>query len=287
MRKLSRLLVVLGVAVSAACERVVDVDINAGPTRLVVEARLERVVSAPARGDQSVKLSTTTPYFSGVAAPAARGAIVRITDNLGTVTTLAESATAGVYTTNSLVVERGRTYTLTVDYEGQRYEGVESTRAVPRIDSLYFDSAKPGRFSDGKGVRATIDLFDPGSERNFYLWDLYVNGVRQLGPDSTFKQRIIAPDDALNGETIKGFQPFDGIPIEVGATVLMRQIALSDPMYRYFYALSDQVSGDASIFAVPPASIHGNVANKTTPGRPALGYFYVAEVAEARAVRLR
>jgi extradiol dioxygenase family protein len=179
----------------------------------------------------------------------------------------------------------GATYALAILWDGQRFEGRSIAHAVAPIDSLYFDPPKPGRFSGTGGVRATIDLADPAGRRDFYLWDQFVDGVRALGPDSTFRYRVIAPDDAVDGLRIRGFQPYEGIDIPVGSTVVMRQIGLSEEIYRYYFALSDQVSADGSPFAVPPASVRGNVANVTDPSRFPLGYFYAAEVSEARATR--
>lgn len=279
-----RALFVSAVVLLAACERVVDVDVSDGPRRLVVEARLERILGN-VTGSQVIRLSTTGSYFSNALPPAARGATVRVTDDQGTSVVFPESGTPGVYTTSSLTVQRGRAYTLRIDWDGARYEATERTMTVTPIDSLYFEAPKPGRFSGEGGVRATIDTRDPAGERNFYLWDQFVDGVRQLGPDSSFKLRIIAPDDAVDGKPVLGFQPFEGVPIEFGSTVLVRQIGISEDIYRYYFALSDQVSGEGSIFAVPPASVRGNVANRTNPRAPALGYFYVSEVGEARATR--
>ena len=267
-----------------ACERVVEVDIDEGPRRLVVEARLERILGN-VTGAQAIRLSTTGSYFSNALPPAARGATVRVTDNLGNAFPFTESSTPGTYVSTALTVERGRAYTLRIDWEGQRFEGTEQTMTVTPIDSIYFEAPKPGRFSGEDGVRATIDTRDPAGEKNFYLWDQFVDGRRLLGPDSSFKLRIIAPDDAVDGKPVLGFQPYEGIDIPVGSSVVVRQVGISESTYRYYFALSDQVSADGSVFSVPPASIRGNVANVSNPRQPALGYFYVSEVSEARAVR--
>lgn len=282
--RIRRLLPLISVVFAAACERVVDLTVPEGPRLLVVEARLEHVLGS-ASGTQTIRLTTTSGYFSNAAPPPARGARVRVVDDAGTETLFAESPTPGVYTTTALPVQRGRTYTLLIEYAGEQFEAIESTRTVAPIESLYFDKPKPGRFSGDEGVRATIDFTDPAGERNYYLWDQYVNGVRQLGPDTAFKLRIIAQDNALNGIAVVGFQPYEGIDVPVGSTVLVRQIGLSEAMFRYYFALSDQVGVDGSPFAVPPASVRGNVINRTTRDRPALGYFYVSEVSEARATR--
>lgn len=268
---------------ASGCERVVGLEIPEGPRRLVVEGRLERVIGNVS-GGQVILLSTTAPYFSATLPPAATGAVVTVSDSRGRVVPFLESA-PGRYTTQALEVVVGEAYTLSIRWNGDEYRASEVARPTVPIDSLYFAPPQPGRFSGTGGVRATIDLRDTRGVRNWYLWDQFVDGVRQLGPDSTFKYRIVAPDDAFDGLDIAGFQPYEGVQIPVGAEVLMRQVGLSEAMYRYYLALSDQVSADGSPFAVPPASVRGNVANVTDPSRFALGYFHAAEVSERRATR--
>lgn len=280
---ISRVFVLCAVAVStfaSGCERVVDLDLRDGPRRLVVEASLERV-HGNVSGRQSIKLSTTSPYFSPATAPPARNAVVRVVSDKGDTVTFAESSIAGTYSTNALTVQHGSRYTLHVEFEGQKFMATESTQTVPTIDSLYFDTQKWSPFPGPKsGVRATIDFVDPANVRNYYLWDLFVDGVRQLGPDTVSKMRVGVPDDVLNGLSVKGFQPFEGINIPVGAEVRVRQIGISEAIYRYHYALSDQAGPDGSPFSVPPSSVRGNVANLTNPSSPARGYFSVSEVSE-------
>jgi hypothetical protein len=279
---MTRLLVLSMCLALGACERVVSIDLAEGPKQLVVEARLERVRGAVS-GAQVVRLTTTDAYFSNTLAPPARGATVRITGDDGASVTLTESPTeAGVYRTESLIGVVGRRYTLQVVYAGETYAATEPLMGVPPIDSLYFaprNSAGPS----GKGVRATIDFTDVGGVRSYYLWDQFVNGTRLLVPDSAFRVRVAAADDGLDGRDVREFQPYDGIEVPTGADVLVRQMALSERVYRYYRALSDQASNDGSPFSVPLASVRSNIANLTNPGHRALGYFMATEVAEARA----
>lgn len=270
----------------AACERVVDLNLPEARPRLVVEGRLERALDFTAQ-TQRIKLSTTADYFSGTYPPAATGALVRVTDDLNRMTLFAEATTPGTYVAPStFLVARGRTYTLTVDFEGQHYTGRDSTRQVARINSLYFDEPQAGRYSGTGGFRAAINFTDPPNVRNFYLWEQYVNGVLQSGPDTIVKMRVVGTDQIYNGLPVAGFQPFEGIDIPLNANVVVRQIAISEATYRYYFALNDQLAGDGSPFAVPPASVRGNVQNTTNPALPALGYFYVSEVSARTAKRV-
>lgn len=264
----------------AACERVVSVDLPEGERQLVVEGRIERVLGA-ADGRQRVRLTVTDRYFSNAAPPPARGAMVRVADDAGAVVTFSElPAEPGVYATSTLVAGVGRSYTLLVDWEGERYEATDVLTPVAPIDTLYF-APRIGALGPREGARATIDFRDPAGERNYYLWDQLVDGKRLISPDSSFRFRVVASDDLIEGQRVRGLQPYDGIPVAPGQIVTVRQIGLSEQSFRYYFALSDQTTNDGSPFAATPASVRGNVANRTRPEHRALGYFMAGEVAQA------
>lgn len=274
----------LGATAIGGCERVVEPDLASGPVRLVVEARVERVREAPT-GRQRIRLTTTAPFTADGEPPPARGARVEIADDAGTVVRLEEStAEPGVYLTDALVAEVGRRYTLRIDFEGDRYEASDRLTAVPPIDSLYFQFERANIAVGDSGFRAAIDYTDPPGRRNFYLWEQLVDGEPQIIPDPGNRFRVIRNDDFFDGAAITGYQPYDEAVIEPGEQVLVRQVALSEASYRFYFALFEQAAGDGgSPFAVPPATVRGNVANRTSPERYPLGYFVAAEVAEARA----
>jgi hypothetical protein len=265
--------------VLTACERVVDVDVAAGDRLLVVEGRLERVLGTAAV-PQRVRLTTTDAYFSNAAPPPAAGAAVRVTDDAGTTLTYAASPNEpGLYLSPPFAAQVGRRYTLHVTWEGEQYEASDRLESVAPIDSLYF-MERNSVIGPREGLRATIDTRDPAGQRNYYMWDQLVDGVRLIAADSAFKARVIANDDLVEGKQVSEFQPYGGISVAPGQVVTVRQIALSDAGYRYYVALTDQVVNDGSPFAVATASVRGNVANRTRPARRALGYFMAGEVSE-------
>ena len=275
--------VMVALLATSACEKVVNITVPEGAKQLVVEGRLERVRGA-VTGQQRIRLTTTDAYFSNTALPPARGASVRVVEEGGRVVSFGEVVNEpGVYATADLIAVVNRRYTLQIIYQNERYEATEVLRAVPPIDSLYFKD-RIGQLGPQEGLRATIDFRDLAGTQNFYLWDQFVNGQRLTAADSTFRTRVVAPDDGLDGRPISQFQPYDGIPVSKGASVLVRQMSLSEPVYRFYRALSDQSSNDGSPFAVPLASVRGNVSNLTNAAHRPLGYFMATEVAEARAV---
>lgn len=280
MRGVGALLLALPLA---ACERVVAIDVAEGPERLVVEARIEAVQGAP-NGRQSIRLSTTAAYFSNQHTPPARGAIVTITDDRGRTAQFSESATTpGTYDTQTLVAEVGRTYTLRIDWKGDRYESTERLRAVPPIDSLYF-IAREGKDAATDGVRATIDMRDPPADTNYYMWDQYVNGARIIYSDEDYTLRVVSNDELYTGGTAQRFQPFQEAKLKSGDRVRVRQYSLSESVWRFYVALNQQVGIDGSPFSVPQANVRGNVANLTRPHATAIGYFVASAVSEREAV---
>ena len=274
------LTVLLAAAALTGCERVVRVTAPASEARLVVEARLER-----ARGsfgaDQRIRLTTTEDAFaSSNVAPAVVGATVRVVDANGTTFAFTESTTEpGSYTFRNMRLVTGRRYTLQVTWDGDTYTATETMLPAVPLDSIYFriGEGPPGR---PVGLSAAILTRDPDIERNFYLWDQWVDGRRQVSPDSTTFTRAVLSDDIINGAIIKDYTPYGGIIVEPGQLVRMRQLAISEQAYRFYNSLSQQTSNNGSPFGVPAGSVRGNVANTTRPARLALGYFIAGEYSE-------
>lgn len=267
---------------TGACTRIVDLDLPEGPERLVIEARLERRQN-DSSGRQEIRLTTTDRFDSESAPPPALGAAVQVTDDAGDAWTFTTAA-PGLYVATGLVPALGRSYTLSIDYQGERYQASHPFVPVAPIDSLYFLFKAEGLAAGDSGFRATIDYTDPPGARNFYLWELLVDDTLRIDPNPGNRFTTISEDRFFDGGRVVGYQPNHHEAIEPGQRVAVRQVALSEPAYRYYFALFEQTGGRGGPFSVPPASVRGNVANRTTPGHYPLGFFYVAGVAEKRAV---
>ncbi len=92
---------------TAACERVIEVEIEESERRLVVEGRIELVKEAPG-GVQSIRLTTTDAFFSNRAPPPATGAQVIVLDGAGGVFPFVETQ-PGLYETATLLPRIGET----------------------------------------------------------------------------------------------------------------------------------------------------------------------------------
>jgi hypothetical protein len=76
--------------------------------------------------------------------------------------------------------------------------------------------------------------------------------------------------------------PYEDAVVGPSVEVEIRQYALSRETFDFIRAvLAQSATGAGTPFAVPPASIRGNVSNITNPSRRALGQFFAAEVAVA------
>jgi hypothetical protein len=276
----SRLIALVLLSIGASgCERVVQVTAPDSTPRLVVEARLERVRGA-VTGNQSLRLSTSSAYFSNTVSPAVSGAAVRVADDSGRVVAFTESSTEpGLYTTSSLIVGLNRKYTLRITYKGSEYAATEAAQTGVAMDSLYFRSAV-NPFGPKNTLRATIALRDPVGVENYYTWDQYVDGKRLTTSDTTLNNKPLVSDEAVDGFQFDDLQPYDAIAVRPGQLVRVRQFAISRQSWRFFQALNEQGANDGSPFGVPPASLRGNIANVTVPGDFAFGYFSVGEVTE-------
>jgi Domain of unknown function (DUF4249) len=259
------------------CTRVVDVSVDEGPTLLVVEGRIELGDSL-----QRVRLTTTDLFSSPNLPPAVTDATVRITDDEGLRSGFApDPLDPGVYVSRLRPLP-GATYTLTIDYQGEHYQAVSTLVTGPPIDSLYFVYQDQGIAQGDSGFRAAIDYTDPAGVSNYYLWELYVDGVQRVKVDPGNRFRVISKDEFYDGGRVIGYQPFDEEVVDPGQQVLLRQVAISEDVYRYLFALYEQTQGGGP-FSTPPASLRGNVANLTDPSHPALGYFFAGQVSERTA----
>ncbi|MDX1390208.1 MAG: DUF4249 domain-containing protein, partial [Acidobacteriota bacterium] len=219
----------------AACERVVDVDLEPGPTRLVVEGRIELVKEAPS-GFQRIRLSTTDDFFSNAPSPPATGAAVTVRDDAGGVFPFVESS-PGTYTTDALAASIGTTYTIEIVWEGDTYTASATAHAVPPIERLYLVFEEERLLIVEAGYRATIDYTDPAGVENYYLWEQVVDGQIALLPDPGNAFNLISEDRFYDGQAVRAYQPNDEIALQPGQTVEIRQIALARDTYDYYVAL--------------------------------------------------
>jgi len=174
----------------------------------------------------------------------------------------------------------GHTLTLQIRWQGNTYEATELVLVGVPMDSLIFTPAESGIDDDDSGLHATIAARDPGNQRNFYLWDQFVDGRRLVSPNTDSYSRVVISDELFNGGFLRAFQPYERFGLRSGQSVNVRQLSIPERVVCFNSALSEQSANDGSPFGVAPSSVRGNVANVSRPSQVALGYFIAGEYSE-------
>ncbi|GAB5524217.1 MAG: DUF4249 domain-containing protein [Roseivirga sp.] len=259
-----------------------EVDIEEGPVRLVVEGRITYNPD-DASGYQFIRLSTTAPYFENQAVPAVSGALVAVT-NIRTnrrVPFTESDIRPGIYETNDLMAEVGEEYRLEIEYNGDQYEAIERLLPVASIDRIFQEFEEETLVSD-EGIKVKVDYTDPIDERNFYHWQTYRNDTLLVTADPGNVFNLISSDEFYNGLTITGFGPSRDFAFRGGDMAEVRQYALSESAYIFYRNYYEQVVGvSPGLGDVVPATLRGNIQNLSNPDLYPLGYFEASEVAIA------
>ena len=236
----------------ASCEEVIDVDLNATDSKIVITSAIsDQFEPFAVRIEKTVDFDQPNDY------PAVSGALVRISDGAQTFD-LVETAPGFYQTIQAHEGEPGKTYRLTVETEGQIFEAVSTMPPPVPFDSIKQDTGtEPG----GETSILIVPVYtDPAGFGNYYRFIQTTNG-QKLNDIFVFDDRN---SDGIN-ITRPLFAPGSDIENEVGDTVIIEMQTIDRATYKYFYAL------DASTSNGPNSSVPANPDNNWSGG--ALGYF--------------
>ena len=252
-----------------SCEDVIQVDLQEGQKRIVVEANLIKDIHQDTKTLQTITLTQTEGFYDTLAPLPAQGAIVNIVNEQGDTSYFEESA-PGIYTNNTLLLHDASRLTLHIDYLGEHYQATDHIRQVPKMDTIYIRREKTE--FDEDSVWAVIGGFsDPVDITNFYLWEII-----HLDRDTII---FFSPGDDiyLNGGVIKDtrinffYQPAQD------ALIRVYQHAISQEAFDYYNYLFKLITQPPGPFDTPPVPAKGNIANTTDPAHYPLGYFRLTE----------
>lgn len=230
------------------CQKVIQVDLNAAPNKLVIEGN---ITDQP--GPQMVKLTKSIPFDQPNTYPGISGALVIIKDNLGLVDTLSDQGN-GIYLTKSWSGVSGRTYELFVSLNSDTYTAISKMPTKINFDSLGLTYIPFG----GKSSAFATPYFRDGKDLGeSYRFILNVNGKQ----DPT---NVAWNDNVGNGRWSN--QPI--IPnnndqeLKSGDSILVEMQCIDANIYNYYFTLFNTDQGVTP--ANPPTNIKGS---------DALGYF--------------
>jgi len=251
-----------------SCQEVIDIELEDGETRLVVDALFE--VSTEEEGslpyaENGIKLSLTAPYFDEEI-PSVSDAVVYIT-NLSdqSITYFEESDESGFFTVENggtFIPEFDVDYELTVVYNNETY--VSTTQLIPSvsIDSL---AQEDGVLFEGNEIEVVVEFTDEAPREDYYLIDF------------DFDLYVLTEDTFYQGQTFNFSYYYEMEDAMVGKEIEIKISGIDENYYNYFNLLLEQTSQDGNPFQSPPTLLKGNILNTTNADNYAFGYFRISE----------
>ncbi|WP_430410955.1 DUF4249 domain-containing protein [Kordia sp.] len=273
MKKYIKLTAILALFITfVACDDKVDVDVPEAAPRLVIEASLDWEKGTTGN-NQTIKLSTSTPFFDTTQNTSVIGASVKVTNNNSTAVYNFTDQNDGTYTINNFVPVLNDSYTLEVIHDGETYTATEQLMSVTPINSV--EQSLEGGFDD-EVLDVTIYFNDPADVDNYYLF-------RNKEDVDLFAELETQSDEFTNGNEQEEFfekERDDEDPeaeYNPGDTVSIQLYGISQRYYNYVSLLVEQYDSGGDPFSVTPAEIRGNCVNTTNEANYAFGYFRVTE----------
>lgn len=229
-----------------SCEKVIDLDYKGNQSRIVIEGNIDNEA-----GPYLIKITKSIGLSESGAYPAIDNAVVTISDDSGNSETLTPQG-SGVYSTTMLEGIEGRTYTLTVETEGQTYTA-QST--MPQ--HVPFDSIKVEEVTIGGDIEyQLIPVYkDPIAKGNNYRFVLSVN-------NKLFNQHLIQTDEIKNGliNTLRLEIDDEDIKLKPGDSVAIKMQCI-DKNVQLFYTTLALMTDSGPGGGTTPNNPPGNISN--------------------------
>ncbi len=272
MKKYIKIFALFILIIATSCEDVIDVKVPNSEPRLVVEAFLDWQ-KGTSGNNQTIKLSTSTPYFDTNTNNNVVGATVKVTNNNTNDEYVFVDQNDGTYTITNFLPIINNSYTLEIVYNGETYTANESLISVPEIKRT--EQSLDGGFDD-EVLDVSIFWDDPIDQENYYLLKLIEEGdlFPILEDDS---------DEFSNGNEMNEFfekdkdENDDQEEFNPGDTVDITLYGISERYHNYIQILIEQYDSGGDPFSQVPAEIKGNCINISNPDNYAFGYFRLTE----------
>src|SRR5690606_11005706 len=155
----------------------------------------------------------------------------------------------------------------------------EMLKPVAPIGKIYYEFQKQSIMVDEEGNYVSITLSDPSTKNDHYKWKFYINDEVQNKTDDLYYANYMI------------FNGTENIIITFGNHILkdndhtrVEQMSISEGAYNFLNLLFLQTAGVGSQFDSPPATVKGNIINRSNPENYALGYFMVSAIETAEIV---
>lgn len=243
------------VAWFTACEDVIDIDLNEGDPRIVIEAEINNLAN-----NQEIRVSRTVSFTEDQPFSPVSDARVVVTDERGREVEFIPGA-PGVYTTDRLRGVPGSTYTLEVIVNDETYTATSTMPTVVPVDSV---SSSSGEFFGVSRRALHVHFQDPPDKPNYFRYRMSVN-------ESPFVNVGLFNDKFNNGRYVTHDLINLDINLQIGDQVVVVRNEIDEPVHRYWFGVVMLNPGVATP-SNPPSNITGG----------ALGYFSAQTVVVIR-----
>ncbi|WP_081212403.1 DUF4249 domain-containing protein [Salegentibacter sediminis] len=261
MKTLLKIFGLLLIFPATSCEDVVDISLEETEPRLVVEASILSFKDSESN-IQQIRLSQTAPFYDEETPPV-ENASVRIISEEGLQYDFIHT-TEGYYINENLKPEIGATYELEIIYNDELYTATGTMMGVTDID--FIEQTATGGFG-GDEIEVKVFYTDPANEPNFYLF-IFRNDKISLE---------IYEDKFTDGNQIFGY--YSNEDIQPGDEIDIEMYGISKSYYEYLFILRAQIGENSGgPFETQPATVKGNVINRSNKENYPFGYFHLSEV---------
>lgn len=265
MNKVMALMSFLFVFSLVSCEDVVNLDLETGETKLVIDAEIIWKKGTTGN-EQTIKISKTAAFYSG-STPKVSGAQVRVENSNGDIFTFNETE-AGVYKCTNFVPVIDMDYKLFITAEGQSYTATEKLTSTTPINKI--EQKIVPDFGGEDVIELTFYYNDPVDQKNFYVTDYQSDFL-------IYPEYEITDDEFYNGNEISTRYSHED-DIKPGSVVKITHRGVSKNFFNYWKLILD--ASNSNPFSVPPGNIRGNIVNTNNADNYAFGYFRLCEADE-------
>ena len=258
------LFIILVTFALSGCTEVVNIPLDNGAPRLVVEALIDWQKGTTGN-IQKIKLTTTADFYTNQT-PKVSGANVIIKNSSNIIFNFIETQNTGEYVCNNFVPVLNEIYYLTIVSNGKSYTASETLKPVAPILNVTQETVN---FFGGETKSIKALYLDPAATINFYSYR-YV--VKYEAKPSLY----VADDEFFDGNPYFSVA-FDNNIIS-GDIVNITHYGISRQYYEYLKILiSVAGSQGGGPFQAPPVTVRGNISNNTNPEDFPLGFFRLSE----------
>jgi len=263
----------------ASCQDIINVELPAGETRLIVNGRVTD------RDSARVDVKWSVPYLNTEPNEPVTNALVVLFENEVAVDTLVHRSN-GRYLSD-FQGEVGRSYRVAVTVpEREGYPSgtwTSATEALNRCndaDSIYSQYLPRAPFQQ-EGRYVFIHWSEAPGRGDHYRVRVFRNDTLQ---NQTFDLTVFNDDfnDGFVFPTPPSIPPFQiAGPDSVGVKYKVELGSISMGLYSYLNLLREQTLQVGGLFDPPPAPIVGNISREGNESEYALGYFYASAIRTA------